>query len=69
MVAFGRGRLELIEARRDGVLVGLVPMQRTRRELRSTTNYHTPSFGILAVDGDVRDALAEALIELAPSRL
>jgi CelD/BcsL family acetyltransferase involved in cellulose biosynthesis len=69
MTAFGTGRLELIEARRDGALVGIVPMQRTRRELRSTTNYHTPSFGLLGVDDAVRETLAATLVQLAPARL
>ena len=69
MTAFGTGRLELIEARREGRLVGLVPMQRSAGGLRSTTNYHTPSFGLLAADEAAREALATALVGLAPSTL
>lgn len=67
--AFGRGRLELIVVTRGGSLAGVVPVQRTGRELRSTTNYHTPSFGLLACDEPARVAVAEALMEHAPARL
>jgi CelD/BcsL family acetyltransferase involved in cellulose biosynthesis len=38
-------------------------------ELRSPTNYHTPSFGLLAEDGDALRSLAAAVVGAAPRRL
>ena len=67
--AFGRGRLEIITVRRDGRLVGVVPMQRRSGELRSLSNYHTPSFGLLASDQNALHALAAALMRTSPRRL
>jgi CelD/BcsL family acetyltransferase involved in cellulose biosynthesis len=67
--AFGRGRLQLFTAWRGDRLVGVVPMQRLAGELRSTSNYHTPSFEFLAVDDSSKEALACALIRAAPRRL
>jgi CelD/BcsL family acetyltransferase involved in cellulose biosynthesis len=56
--AFGTGRLQLCVVLRQGRLVGIAPMYRHRRTLRSTSNAHTPEFGLLAVDEAVADALA-----------
>lgn len=67
--AFGGEGLELIVATRGDSLVGIVPVLRDGRELRSTTNYHTPSFGLLARDEPARRALADALVANAPARL
>ena len=67
--AFGREGLELIVATRGESLVGVVPFRRLGREFRSTTNYHTPSFGLLARDEPARRALADALVDHAPARL
>jgi CelD/BcsL family acetyltransferase involved in cellulose biosynthesis len=67
--AFGRGRLEIVTLKRDGRLVGVVPMQRRNGELRSTSNYHTPSFGLLAADPAALRALATALVRSSPRRL
>ena len=59
--AFGSGRLEVLTARRDGQLVGLLPLERRRGSLSSTTNVHTPEFEILAADAGALEALAAAL--------
>jgi CelD/BcsL family acetyltransferase involved in cellulose biosynthesis len=67
--AFGRGRLELVTVRRGNRLVGVAPMQRRNGELRSTSNYHTPSYGFLASDPAALGALATALIRASPRRL
>jgi CelD/BcsL family acetyltransferase involved in cellulose biosynthesis len=67
--SFGRGRLNLITLRRDGELAAIVPLERLGSELRSTTNYHTPSFGLLARDEQSRRDLAEALLNLGARRL
>lgn len=65
---FGHGRLEVLTVRRSGRLDALVPLMRGRWELRSTTNYHTPAFDLLAVDTDAAAELASELVARAPSR-
>jgi CelD/BcsL family acetyltransferase involved in cellulose biosynthesis len=60
--AFGRGRLELLVALRDGRLAGVVPLERRPGRLTATTNPHTPGFCLLAEDPQVRRALADALM-------
>jgi CelD/BcsL family acetyltransferase involved in cellulose biosynthesis len=59
--AFGDGRLELLTLRRDGRLAALVPIQHVRGELHSPTNWHTPSFDLLAEDEDAAAELARAV--------
>lgn len=66
--AFGRGRLEIIAVRRDGRLVAVLPLQRRRDELRSTSNYHTPRFGVLD-DGSGGSEAARALFERPARRI
>lgn len=60
--AFGRGHLELLVARRDGRLAGLVPLERRRGRVASPTNPHTPGFCLLAEDDAAQHALAGALM-------
>jgi CelD/BcsL family acetyltransferase involved in cellulose biosynthesis len=67
--AFGRGRLQLIAGRRGDRLVGVVPVERRGGELRSTSNYHTPSFGLLVADDHALRSLATALVQAAPRQL
>jgi CelD/BcsL family acetyltransferase involved in cellulose biosynthesis len=67
--AFGRGRLELVTARRDGRLVGLLPVQRRRSIVLSPTNWHTPLFGVLAEDDQARADLAGRLFDGGGSRI
>lgn len=67
--AFGRGRLQLVAARRGDRLAGVVPVERRGGELRSTSNYHTPSFGLLVADEQALGALAAALVRAASRRL
>ena len=59
--AFGDGRPPLILAARDGDrLAGVLPLVDAGRRLRSPTNTHTPSFELIAQDGDVaRDLVAD----------
>lgn len=59
--AFGRGRLELLTVRRDGRLAAVLPLERRVGALGSTSNWHTPSFGLLGEDDDAVAALARAL--------
>ncbi len=59
--AFGSGRLRILAAYRDGELSGVLPLRRLRSNLGSTTNAHTPLFGLLASDEEVASHLARAL--------
>jgi CelD/BcsL family acetyltransferase involved in cellulose biosynthesis len=60
--AFGRGSLEVLVARRAGRLAGVLPLERRPGRLGSTTNPHSPGFCLLAEDGTVQRALADALM-------
>jgi CelD/BcsL family acetyltransferase involved in cellulose biosynthesis len=60
--AFGSGDLELLTVRREGRLVGVVPLQRRSARLRSPTNSESSDFGLLAEDGEARAALADAVL-------
>jgi CelD/BcsL family acetyltransferase involved in cellulose biosynthesis len=57
--SFGGRPLEVITARREGRLVGVVPLEWHGGALRAPTNEHTPAFDLLALDGEAACALAE----------
>lgn len=57
--AFGRGRLEVLTARREGRLVGVLPLQRRLGVLQSTSNWHTPRYEPLQTDHETLQALVE----------
>ncbi len=59
--AFGHGTPTVLCARRQGALVALIPLQRGRGSLRSVTNWHNASSGLLAADDEAARALADAL--------
>jgi CelD/BcsL family acetyltransferase involved in cellulose biosynthesis len=67
--SFGVGRLRVLAVRRGGCLAGLMPLYYRAGVLRSTTNSHTPEFGLLAEDPTVAGELAEALFLGCPRRL
>jgi CelD/BcsL family acetyltransferase involved in cellulose biosynthesis len=67
--AFGRGSLEVFALRRDGRLVAFAPLYRLHGRLRSTTNAHTPEYGLVAEDDAAAGALADAVVSHAPRRL
>jgi CelD/BcsL family acetyltransferase involved in cellulose biosynthesis len=67
--AFGRGRPEALAVRRDGRLVGLVPVARRAGDLTATVNWHTMDYGLLAADGEARAALAQALFSARARRV
>jgi CelD/BcsL family acetyltransferase involved in cellulose biosynthesis len=56
--AFGAGVPVVLTARRDGRLVGILPLRRRAGELASATNAHTPAFTITAEDASVAGELA-----------
>jgi CelD/BcsL family acetyltransferase involved in cellulose biosynthesis len=66
--AFGKGALEILTIRQSGHLVGLVPVYRRHGALRTTTNWHTPTFGSLADNSDVAHELARTVFSRAPRR-
>lgn len=66
--AFGCGQLELTTARRNGRLVGILPLARRHRVLRSTANWHSPLFRPLSEDEPAGLALIEALFAGRRSR-
>jgi CelD/BcsL family acetyltransferase involved in cellulose biosynthesis len=67
--AFGHGRLEVLALRRDRRLVAVVPLYRSGRSLRSTTNAHTPEFGCVAEDDAAARALSETLFARSNGRV
>lgn len=67
--AFGSGRLELIAARRDGRLCGVLPMASAGGKLSSLANWHTPWFSPIAEDADIAGALLETPLGQARRRV
>ena len=67
--AFADRPLSVIAVRREGRLVGIVPFLARATGIVSPTNWHTPHFGLAAVDARARDELATRLIECARHRL
>jgi CelD/BcsL family acetyltransferase involved in cellulose biosynthesis len=59
--SFGRGELRVLAARRDGALVGILPLGLRHGVLRSPTNEHTPGFDVVAADDAAVRAVADAL--------
>jgi CelD/BcsL family acetyltransferase involved in cellulose biosynthesis len=59
--SFGRGELRVLAARRDGALVGILPLVLRHGVFRSTTNEHTPAFDVIAADDAAARAIADAL--------
>lgn len=67
--AFGLGTPELRTLRREGRLVGILPIARRNKLLESPANYHTPGFGLLAEDPIAAAALAGELFGDAPTHV
>lgn len=67
--AFGRGRPRVVVVRRDGEVVGVVPIELDRGTVRAPTNAHTPALLPLAVDRDVLAGLARGIADLRPRTL
>lgn len=65
--AFGTGRPEVVALRRpDGALVALIALRRRLGRVLSSTNWHSPLYGMLAADQEAAAALAAALFEPRP---
>ncbi|HEY1771798.1 MAG TPA: GNAT family N-acetyltransferase [Gammaproteobacteria bacterium] len=67
--AFGLGTPELRTLRREGRLVGLLPIARRNKLLESPANYHTPGFGLLTEDTAASAALADELFNDEPTHV
>jgi CelD/BcsL family acetyltransferase involved in cellulose biosynthesis len=68
--AFGEGaELAVCTARRDGELVGAIPLQVRDGALGALANVHSPSFRPLARDDEAMDALIAATMERGGSAL
>jgi CelD/BcsL family acetyltransferase involved in cellulose biosynthesis len=62
----GPGEPRIFGARRDGELVGVLPLVRRGATLASPTNWHTPEFGLVAADEEAAAALAAAVLADEP---
>lgn len=67
--AFGRGQELTLTARRNGELVGVLPLVVRRRVLESPTNWHTPEYAPVASDGEVAAMLLAGAVRLHQQRL
>ena len=67
--AFGAGELKILVLRRNGRLVGLLPVARRHGCISSLTNYHTPQSGLLAEDAGVAYHLVQILFAGNPRRI
>ncbi len=67
--AFGSGELEVPVERVNGGLTALLPLVRRRGSLQSPTNWHTPTFGVLASDSAAAESLLGRLLARRVHRL
>src|SRR3712207_1261756 len=67
--AFGAGRLQIFTAYENNRLVGILPMYSFRGVLNSTTNYHTPRFGVLVTNESVVEQLCGSLFSQRARRI
>lgn len=68
-VAFGAGPARVAILRSDGAIVAVAPLARRGRVATSLTNYHTPAWGIVAVDEAARRAMADAIMRSSATRI
>jgi CelD/BcsL family acetyltransferase involved in cellulose biosynthesis len=64
--AFAGDRVEVLAARRDGRLCGVLPVTRRAGALRAAVNVHTPAGDVLAEDGAALRALLGGLYARRP---
>ncbi|MDO8184243.1 GNAT family N-acetyltransferase [Conexibacter sp. JD483] len=67
--AFGAGPVTLATVRRDGELVGALPLLRQGRRLVSAADWHTVETGLLARDAAAAAALAATLARARADRI
>lgn len=64
--AFGSGRLQVIAATRGARLVAVLPLRLSRGASSSPTNWHSPSFGVVADDETARRAVLDRVWAARP---
>jgi CelD/BcsL family acetyltransferase involved in cellulose biosynthesis len=67
--AFGTGEPTVLGARRQGRLVGVLPLRRRPGMIASPTNAHTPGFGVVAEDADAARELLASVFARRPRRV
>lgn len=67
--AFGAGQLEILTLHRGEALAAVLPLYRRRGALRGASNWHTPEFGVAAVDEESAATLMAAAVGRAPRAL
>ena len=67
--AFGGGSLVLAVLRDDGNVSALVPLSKRLGVLRSTSNWHTPSFGVVAESDESRSRLIREVTSFGARQL
>lgn len=67
--AFGQGELHLVTVRRGDRLVAVVPLERVKGAWSAVTNWHTPTFSLVAEDEEARAELVERALSLRPGWL
>jgi CelD/BcsL family acetyltransferase involved in cellulose biosynthesis len=67
--AFGKGQLRILAAYQDDRLAGVLPLQRFRGTLSSTTNSETPLFGFLTTNEMATKQLSESLFRQRARRI
>jgi CelD/BcsL family acetyltransferase involved in cellulose biosynthesis len=65
--AFGSGTLDIRALRRDGELVAVLPLVRSRGGVFAPVNWHTPEFGATAVDDDAARQLYDEVLAQRPT--
>ena len=63
--SFGQGAPAVLAVRRRGVLAAVLPLRRGRGSLRSASNWHSTSSGLLAADAEAAQALGRGLFAAA----
>jgi CelD/BcsL family acetyltransferase involved in cellulose biosynthesis len=66
--AFGTGGLRIVALMQGDRLAGVLPLMEHGAVVRSTSNWHTPEFGLLAESEEFGD-LAQALVSRRPHRV
>ncbi len=67
--AFGAGQLQILAVRKNERLAGVLPLRSFRGALSSTSNDHTPLFGLLTVDEVAAKQLSHALFSQNPRHI
>jgi len=67
--AFGAGDLAILAVRREGRLVGVLPLSQRAGVLGSPTNWHTPLYGPVAADEPALRGILDGILSRHPRRV